>query len=296
MRTSRDSSSTTAFRSTARSRSNTSIRRGRSMPSIGSARSPLPGFRFARRIRTLSRPPSSESARMIEFAYGQPVSESASDRARTAGTGVRDAVGDADMAGGRCRHADRSGGIRDLHRRHRGADRSLRAADTRGRTFNGQGRGGRIADQDEWMETSFQHSTELLDVATAALHLGRLAATSSGGFRDDEPQGPDPGEHPRARRTHRRDPGCGDFGPADPALTSSRSGTCSTRRDAPPCVRGSSGTRRVAACSCVGIRSGDGTRLVLRAHQPGMSALGRSTLQRLLDDPGIPRGSGSTGS
>ena len=42
----------------------------------------------------------------------------------------------------------------------------LRQADTRGRTFNGQGRGGEIPDHDEWMETCFAKSTELLDTAT----------------------------------------------------------------------------------------------------------------------------------
>ena len=41
---------------------------------------------------------------------------------------------------------------------------SLRGADTRGRVFDGEGRGGVIGDQDAWMETSFDNSGALLDV------------------------------------------------------------------------------------------------------------------------------------
>jgi aminoglycoside phosphotransferase (APT) family kinase protein len=40
----------------------------------------------------------------------------------------------------------------------------LRAVDTRGRTFTGRGRGGLVREHDEWMETCFRHSGELLDV------------------------------------------------------------------------------------------------------------------------------------
>jgi aminoglycoside phosphotransferase (APT) family kinase protein len=41
---------------------------------------------------------------------------------------------------------------------------SLRAADTRGRRFHGHGRGGHLADHDEWLELCFQKSESLLDV------------------------------------------------------------------------------------------------------------------------------------
>ena len=40
----------------------------------------------------------------------------------------------------------------------------LRNADTRGRRFRGQGRGGHLPDHDEWMETCFTESAGLLDV------------------------------------------------------------------------------------------------------------------------------------
>jgi len=41
---------------------------------------------------------------------------------------------------------------------------SLRATDTRGRRFAGEGRGGHLADHDEWMEICFSESEGLLDV------------------------------------------------------------------------------------------------------------------------------------
>jgi aminoglycoside phosphotransferase (APT) family kinase protein len=40
----------------------------------------------------------------------------------------------------------------------------VRAMDTRGRTFDGQGRGGELKAHDAWMETCFQRSEGLLDV------------------------------------------------------------------------------------------------------------------------------------
>ena len=42
---------------------------------------------------------------------------------------------------------------------------ALRAADTRGRTFSGTGRGGNLPDHDAWLDVCFRKSEELLDVA-----------------------------------------------------------------------------------------------------------------------------------
>ena len=42
--------------------------------------------------------------------------------------------------------------------------RDLRAIDTRGRTFAGNGRGGDLRSHDAWMETCFERSEQLLDV------------------------------------------------------------------------------------------------------------------------------------
>ncbi|RDG37059.1 aminoglycoside phosphotransferase [Streptomyces corynorhini] len=50
----------------------------------------------------------------------------------------------------------------------------LRAIDTRGRVFAGTGRGGDLRSHDAWMETCFRHSERLLDVAA----LRRIWATS----------------------------------------------------------------------------------------------------------------------
>ena len=41
----------------------------------------------------------------------------------------------------------------------------VRSIDTKGRTFTGSGRGGRLADHDEWMNTCFAASEKLLDVS-----------------------------------------------------------------------------------------------------------------------------------
>jgi aminoglycoside phosphotransferase (APT) family kinase protein len=45
--------------------------------------------------------------------------------------------------------------------------RSLRAVDTRGRTFTGDGRGGNLHDSDEWMAQCFRESEGLVDVDAA---------------------------------------------------------------------------------------------------------------------------------
>ena len=42
--------------------------------------------------------------------------------------------------------------------------RGVRAIDTRGRAFNGRGRGGELRSHDGWMETCFERSGQLLDV------------------------------------------------------------------------------------------------------------------------------------
>ncbi|MEP6852192.1 MAG: aminoglycoside phosphotransferase family protein [bacterium] len=42
--------------------------------------------------------------------------------------------------------------------------RGVRAIDTHGRTFNGEGRGGDLRSHDVWMETCFEHSEPLMDV------------------------------------------------------------------------------------------------------------------------------------
>ncbi len=50
----------------------------------------------------------------------------------------------------------------------------VRAIDTRGRTFNGQGRGGDLRSHDTWMEICFAHSGQLLDVPTLRRRWGMM--------------------------------------------------------------------------------------------------------------------------
>nr|WP_311132626.1 aminoglycoside phosphotransferase family protein [Nonomuraea gerenzanensis] len=50
----------------------------------------------------------------------------------------------------------------------------LRAIDTRGRTFAGQGRGGELRTHDGWLETCFERSEELLDVPALRRLWARL--------------------------------------------------------------------------------------------------------------------------
>jgi aminoglycoside phosphotransferase (APT) family kinase protein len=94
----------------------------------------------------------------------------------------------------------------------------LRTADTRGRKFGGQGRGGDLRDHDEWMAACLRHSKRILDVP----RLARLWA----GMRDLPRESPDVMSHgdltpgnvlvAGGRLAGLLDPG--SFGPADPAL------------------------------------------------------------------------------
>ena len=52
--------------------------------------------------------------------------------------------------------------------------RDVRTIDTRGRTFRGRGRGGDLTSHDAWMETCFEQSSGLLDVALLRRMWGEL--------------------------------------------------------------------------------------------------------------------------
>ena len=94
----------------------------------------------------------------------------------------------------------------------------VRAIDTRGRTFSGGGRGGDITAHDEWMETCFEKSADLLDVA----RLRPMWAE----FRELPRESPDvmthgdlmPGNVLVARGRLAGVLDVGGLGPADPAL------------------------------------------------------------------------------
>jgi aminoglycoside phosphotransferase (APT) family kinase protein len=162
---------------------------------------------------------------------------------------------------------------------------SLRAADMRGRHYTGSGRGGDLKDSDEWMEVCFLKSDGLLPVV-------RLRALWSV-FRSLPAAGP-------AVMTHgdlipgnllvggNRLVGVldgGGFAPADPSLdlVAAWHMLDSERRTL---------LRRELGCSDLEWRRGAawafqqamGLPWYYRETVPGMSALGRSTLARILND------------
>ncbi|WP_439593628.1 phosphotransferase [Microbacterium sp.] len=167
---------------------------------------------------------------------------------------------------------------------------ALRAADTRGRGFDGAGRGGRIGDQSAWMETCFEQSVELLDVpvlrsiwhALRGLEPPRVLVMS---HKDLTP--------PNIVVDGERIVGvldAGGLGPADPALDlvcawhhldGTRRAIVRTRLNIPPdeWLRGAAWAFAQAM----------GLVWYYRHTNPSMSELGRSTLQRLVDDPDVPR-------
>ena len=114
--------------------------------------------------------------------------------------------------------------------------RALRGADTEGRRFTGSGRGGVLADHDEWMQTCFRESEALLDTP----RLRRLWAE----LRELPAAGADVMSHRRPDTANLlvesgRLVGVldgGGFGPADPALDLVSGWHLLTPVPARPCV------------------------------------------------------------
>ncbi|MGI5130373.1 aminoglycoside phosphotransferase family protein [Pseudonocardia sp. CA-107938] len=159
---------------------------------------------------------------------------------------------------------------------------ALRAVDTRGRRFAGTGRGGDLRDHDDWMQTCLRESEGLLDVPRLRALWAEL--------RDLPPAGPDVMSH------HDLIPGNvlvrdgrlagvldgGGFGPADPALD--LVAAWHLLDDAPRAE-----LRRLLGCDDVEWARGRawafhqamGLVWYYAETNPPMSALGRSTLDRL---------------
>ena len=164
----------------------------------------------------------------------------------------------------------------------------LRRADTGGRPFSGKGRGGHLPDHDDWMETCFKNSEGLLDVPRFRGLWSRLRTLPS--------TGPD-------RMTHGdlipanllvrsgRLAGVldtGGFGPADPALDLVAAWHLFDRQRR-SMIRVRLGSSDIEWKRGAGWAFQQAMGLVwyYRFSNPAMSALGRSTLARLLDDPDI---------
>ena len=162
---------------------------------------------------------------------------------------------------------------------------SLRAADTCGRHFDRPGRGGSLPDHDGWMSTCFENSNLLLDVPKLRQYWARL--------RELPPSGPEVMNHgdlipPNLLVRGDRLVGVldsGNFGPADPALDLvSVWHLLETRqRETVRACLGSSEIewKRGAAWA---LQQAMGLVWYYRDTNPAMSALGRSTISRILND------------
>lgn len=162
---------------------------------------------------------------------------------------------------------------------------SLRQADTKERRFDGRGRGGRLTDHDAWISTCLENSRGLLDVARLSALWERLRLLPPGGPDVMSHRDLIPGNllAKGGRLAGVLDGGA--FGPADPALDLV---ACWHLFDAPCRVRirqslGSDALewQRGAAWA---FAQAIGLVWYYEASNPGMAALGRSTLARLVEE------------
>jgi aminoglycoside phosphotransferase (APT) family kinase protein len=162
---------------------------------------------------------------------------------------------------------------------------SLRSADTRGRRFDRQGRGGHLPDHDDWMSICFDNSHGLLDVDRLRGLWARLRALprSAADLMNHGDLIPANvlvrGEHLIGVLD------CGGFGPADPALDLVAAWHL-LDRDRREIVRSRLGSddvewKRGAAWA---FQQAMGLVWYYRSTNTAMSALGRSTLARILDE------------
>lgn len=166
--------------------------------------------------------------------------------------------------------------------------RELRRADTYGRTFSGKGRGGHLPDHDEWMETCFDQSAELLDTES----LRKLRSQFRQLPRDDQ----DVMNHgdlipQNILISDGRLAGVidgGTYGPADPALDLIAAWHLfdGTRREVVRTELRSSDVEwhRGAAWA---FQQAMGLVWYYERSNPTMARLGRSTLSRIQEDPNL---------
>jgi len=165
---------------------------------------------------------------------------------------------------------------------------ALRATDTRGRRFGGEGRGGHLPDHDEWMDVCFRQSEGLLDVVRLrAMWAGLRTLPEVDGHRMCHGDLTPPNVLVRDRRLVGVLDG-GGFAPADPALD--LVAAWHLLDDVPRQV-----LREGLGCSEIQWRRGKawafqqsmGLVWYYAESNPSMSRWGRRTLDRLVrDDPG----------
>lgn len=168
--------------------------------------------------------------------------------------------------------------------------RALRSVDVRGRVFDGNGRGGRLGDHDEWVSECLSRSAHLIDVARTAKLWAALCALPPADAplmchrdltpfnllvieRDDE-----------VRLAGVLDGG--DFGPADPALDLVAAWhllDAPTRRLVRDGV--SAGEAEWQRGAGWALQQALGLGWYYEKSNPQMSALGISTVRRVLADP-----------
>jgi aminoglycoside phosphotransferase (APT) family kinase protein len=167
---------------------------------------------------------------------------------------------------------------------------ALRTADVRGRAFDGRGRGGRLRDHDDWVEHCLARSAHLVDVDRTrrlwhALHDLPSAGPDVMSHRDLTPfnllaTG--------ARLTGVLD--TGGFGPADPALDLVAAWHLF---DADRCaiIRDGLGADAVMwhRGAAWALQQAMGLVWYYETSNPAMSALGLSTVRRLLEDEELAR-------
>lgn len=165
---------------------------------------------------------------------------------------------------------------------------SLRAAGTGGRRFDGQGRGGHLPDHDAWIAVCLERSEGLLDVARLRGLWARL--------RELPPCGPDVMSHRDLIPANLlvRDGHLagvldgGSFGPADAALDLVAAWHLFDREARETVRRGlGSGDVEWKRGAAWAFQQATGLVWYYRHSNPAMSALGRSTLRRILEDPEV---------